>query len=81
MRVSFFPGLDLKEAMSHRSLYRPSMSHSVEKWHQPIKKPIKYRCQCTISNKINSNFGHITKEQTMCRSYGPIKHVLPAGLI
>ena len=40
-----------------------------------INKLIKDTGQCTRSNKINSNFGKIAKEQTLCRPYKPQNNV------
>ena len=45
-----------------------------------ISKPIKDSCQCTESNKIDGDFGQISKEQTLCRSYSPLLHVVKIGL-
>ena len=49
------------------------MNHSKEIGQHTIRKSIKYRVRCTRLNKINDNIGRISKEQTLCRSYSPLK--------
>ena len=56
------------------------MSHSKEIWHFSIRKSIKFRGECTRANKFNGNFGQISKEKNMCRSYRPQQNVVEIGL-
>ena len=41
---------------------------------------MKDRGQCTRSNKINGDFGGISKEQALYRSYRPLQQVRKIGL-
>ena len=56
------------------------MSHSEEIRCHPIRKSIKDICQYTGSNKINDYFGQIAKDQTLCRSYSNLQHVVKRSI-
>ena len=56
------------------------MSHSKEISRCLIRTSIKDIGQCIGSNRIIGNIGKIAMEQTLCRYYSPLQHVVKMGL-